>query len=74
MEKLTKILSLCFDNFFQENKIRTALSLANNECRLLSEIHPRVGEEALKHLRHDSSETRQPEVHSVRLFIAAGSA
>jgi len=50
------------------------LFLANTECRLLSVIHPRVGEEALKHLRHDSLETRQPEVHSVRLFIAAGGA
>ena len=48
--------------------------LANNGCGLLSVLHPRVGEEALKHLRHDSLDTRQTEVHSVRLFIVAGGA
>jgi hypothetical protein len=60
--------------FIQENKIRTVLLLANNECRLLFVIHPRVGEEALKHLRHDPSERRQLKVYSVHLFIAAGGA
>ena len=56
MEKLTKTYNLCFDNFLSGNKIRTVLLLANNDCRLLFVIHPRVGEEALKHLRPDSSE------------------
>lgn len=60
--------------FFRENKIRTVVLLANNGCGLLSVLHPRVGEEALKHLRHDSLDTRQTEVHSVRLFIVAGGA